>query len=364
MRFKHPRSACAISKIRAWSLHSLFLENGMSFAGYSPQWQTGAYYGEVVFTTGMTGYPESLTDPSYTNQILTFTYPLVGNYGSPHPSQWESDKIHVQGIVISAACTNWSHYQGIHSLTDWLHAQNIPLITGVDTRALTKTLRASGTMKGAITTDTGKTHSFPDDHSRHLVSEVSISKKKIYGNGPKVVIAVDCGMKENIIRSLCQLPITIIRVPHNYDYSEEEYDGVFLSNGPGDPKKCIESISVLKKAMAKGKPIFGICLGAQLLALAAEASTYKLPYGHRGQNQPCIDVSSKNCYITSQNHGYAVDEKSLPANWHATFKNLNDGSVEGIAHSKKPFSAVQFHPEATPGPTDTLWLFKEFYHTL
>lgn len=342
----------------------LVLENGAVFTGHSPAWQKGTYYAEVVFTTGMTGYPESLTDPSYAGQILTFTYPLIGNYGVPSPEAWESAKIHARGVIVSEACQQWSHHAGIHSLEEWLHAQKVPMIYGIDTRALTKMLRNSGTMLGAITTETKKRLSFVDPGKEHLVSSVSSKERTIYKKGKKVVIAVDCGMKENIIRSLLDLPVSIHRVPHDYDYTNEHYDGVFISNGPGDPQQCVKTIDILKKAMKKEKPIFGICLGTQLMALAAGAKTYKLPFGHRGQNQPCIDTKTKKCYITSQNHGYAVDEKTLPNDWKVTFRNLNDNSVEGIEQSSKPFFAVQFHPEANPGPTDTLWLFEKFQKNL
>lgn len=342
----------------------LILENGNIFEGIAPHWYQGKTFGEVVFTTGMTGYPESLSDPSYAGQILVFTYPLIGNYGVPPPEKWESTKIHLQGVIVSETCLNWSHHEGINSLLEWFEAQKIPVIAGLDTRALTKMLRSSGTLRGVITTEKSKIDQFPNDDHEHLVAKVSPRVHTSYPNGQKLVIAVDCGMKENIIRSLCRFPVHIKRVPHSYDYTQEEYDGVFLSNGPGDPQRCSETIAILKKALQKDKPIFGICLGTQLLALAAGATTYKLPFGHRGQNQPCIELESKRCYITSQNHGYAVEEKSLPKEWKTLFRNLNDGSVEGIAHKTKPYFAVQFHPEATPGPTDTQWLFEKFYKML
>lgn len=342
----------------------LVLENGITFPGFSPAWQQGDFDGEVVFNTGMTGYPESLTDPSYAGQILNFTYPLIGNYGVPHAEQWESKKIHAHGVVTSQVCREWSHHSGLHSFLEWLKLQNIPLITGVDTRSLTKLLRESGTMLGAILEKPHQTFKFNDPNQRHLVSDVSISKKITYKNGKKTVIAVDCGMKENILRSLAKFPLTIHRVPHDYDYTNDEFDGIFLSNGPGDPVRCQEALTVLKKALKIGKPIMGICLGTQLLALASGAKTYRLPYGHRGHNQPCIDVESKRCYITSQNHGYAVDEKTLSKDWKVSFRNLNDQSVEGICHQSLPYFSVQFHPEATPGPTDTLWLFEKFYASL
>lgn len=339
----------------------LILENGSAFQGTAPSWQQGAFFGEVVFTTGMTGYPESLTDPSYAGQILTFTYPLIGNWGIPDKSTWESSKIHAKGVVISQECRNWSHHSGLSSLAEWLKNQNVPLITEIDTREVTKTLRQKGTMAGAIVNAATHPKQFPQMDNIHWVSQVSNGKNQIYNSGKKTIIAVDCGMKENIIRSLQSFDLTIKRVAHDYDFTNEPYDGVFLSNGPGDPTACVKTIDILKKALTKNKPIFGICLGAQLLALAAGGSTYKLPFGHRGQNQPCIDLKTKKCYITSQNHGYAVAEESLPSDWSVTFKNINDGSVEGIGHKTKPYFAVQFHPEASPGPTDTMWLFNKFY---
>lgn len=342
----------------------LILENGDIYTGWAPSWQKEIYHGEVVFTTGMSGYPESLTDPSFTGQILAFTYPLIGNYGVPPQEDWESAKIHASGVIVSEACHIWSHYKGVQSLFQWLKKQNIPVITGVDTRALTKLLRHHGTMKGIITNKKIRPRQFKDPNEEHLVAKSGIQEERCYGKGKKIVIAIDCGMKENIIRCLEKLPITIRRVPYNYDFTNDHYDGLFISNGPGDPMQCSETIPHLKKALNGNKPIFGICLGTQLLALASGAKTYKLPFGHRGQNQPCIETETEKCYITSQNHGYAVDEKSLPKNWKITFKNLNDGSVEGIAHKTKPFFAVQFHPEATPGPTDTEWLFEKFYKTL
>lgn len=345
----------------------LLLQNGEYFEGFSPSWVDGNFNGEVVFTTGMTGYIESLTDPSYAGQILCFTYPLVGNYGVPQQHLWESKKIHAHGVVLSEPCQRWSHYQGCHSFTQWLHKQNVPLIWGVDTRALTKILRSSGTMLGAISTNLQTQPTFSDPSHLNLVASVSTKEVITYNpNAPsgKVIYAIDCGMKENISRMLAQLPITIHRVPYNYDFTDQSFDGVFISNGPGDPTMCSETVSIVKKAMEKQKPIFGICLGIQMLSLAAGAKTYKLPFGHRGHNQPCIDTFSKRCYITSQNHGYAVDESSLPEGWTVTFRNLNDNSVAGIAHESNPFFAVQFHPEACPGPTDTQWLFNQFYEML
>lgn len=346
----------------------LILHNNTVFTGLSPDWQKDTFAGEVVFTTGMTGYVETLTDPSYAGQIITFTYPLIGNYGVPNKKFWEAKKIHANGVVVDWACQNYSHPVGLMSLLAWLKEQKVPIITGIDTRALTKILRQSGTMPGLINYATDSTNSKIKfllksviQENKNLVAKVSIKQKRIYGHGKRKIIVVDCGIKENIIRSLLSFDLTIHRVPHDYDYTNENFAGVLLSNGPGDPVECRATIKILKKAMGLKKPIFGICLGTQIMALAAGAKTYKLPYGHRGQNQPCIDTQTRHCYITSQNHGYAVKEKTLPKDWYVSFKNLNDSSVEGITHKKLPFSAVQFHPEASPGPTDTAWLFNKFY---
>ena len=219
-------------------------------------------------------------------------------------------------------------------------------------------------MLGGISTEAATPSRFPDPNVDHLVSQVSIKAPREYGSGDKRIIVVDCGAKENIIRSLLKFPYTLCRVPHDYDYSGEEFDGVFLSNGPGDPTRCFETIQILKKAMDRSKPIYGICLGAQIMALAAGARTYKLPFGHRGHNQPCLDRITKRCIITSQNHGYAIDANTLPDGWTAHLYNLNDGSVEGICHRSQPFCAVQFHPEAAPGPTDPFSFFEDFYNSV
>jgi carbamoyl-phosphate synthase small subunit len=337
----------------------LTLSDGKTFAGQAPAWQTDNYLGEVVFNTGMTGYVESLTDPSYAGQILVFTYPLIGNYGVDTRTA-ESDTIHVSGVIVSEAARHWSHANADRSLLEWLHAQNVPILTGVDTRELTKHLRTRGTMAGVI----GGAPKQPKD-SDLKAHFVSIDKPRTYGNKThKKVILVDCGAKENIVRSLLELPVQVKRVPHDYDYTNEDYDGVMFSNGPGDPEDYQATIAVARKALTGNKPVFGICLGTQIMALAAGAKTYKLKFGHRGHNQPCFEASSQRAYITSQNHGYAIDEQSLPKGWQVSFRNLNDDSVEGIAHRAKPFFSVQFHPEACPGPTDTAWLFERFYKSL
>lgn len=316
--------------------------------------------GEVVFNTGMVGYVETLSDPSYAGQILVLSYPLVGNYGVPERKFFESAKIQAAGLVVAEYSQDYSHADARESLSEWLKRSKVPAITGVDTRALTKKLREHGVMLGCLTNAKSGTPAFTDPNEENLVAKVSVKKPETHGNGPVTVVLVDCGMKENILRSLVRPETTILRVPWDYDFTNEEYDGVVISNGPGDPERCDATIATIKRAMLAHKPILGVCLGNQLLALAGGGSTYKLKYGHRSQNQPCIQTESKRCYITSQNHGYAVDAKSLPGDWKVWFTNANDGSVEGIKHKTQPWRAVQFHPEASPGPTDTAWIFDDF----
>ncbi|PIS02258.1 MAG: carbamoyl-phosphate synthase (glutamine-hydrolyzing) small subunit [Chlamydiae bacterium CG10_big_fil_rev_8_21_14_0_10_42_34] len=341
----------------------LVLESGECIEGLSPKWQSDTYFGEVVFSTGMTGYVESLTDPSYAGQILTFTYPLIGNYGVPSSSTWESEKVQAAGVVVGWANPIPSHWDSECPFLQWLEEQKVPLITHVDTRSLTKLLRKKGVVLGAICKEK-RPRKFFDPNETHLIKKVSIPGKQAYGAGKKKIIAVDCGMKENILRCLMKFPVQIIRVPFDYDYSNDDYDALFISNGPGNPTMAKETIAILKKNLKKGKPIMGICLGAQLLALAIGAKTYKLKYGHRGQNHPCMDLEKKTCILTSQNHGYAIDEKSLPRDWKVLLRSVNDDSVEGIIHKKLPYFAVQFHPESHPGPTDAFYLFEKFYEMI
>ena len=338
----------------------LYLKDGTVIEGQSFGAKRSAT-GEVVFNTGMVGYPEALTDPSYAGQILVLTYPLVGNYGVPDKTKFESERIQIAGLVVSEYSENYSHSTAKKSLAAWLKESGVPAMTGVDTRALTKKLREHGIMLGYMGL---RKPYFSDTNEENLVAKVSVKKKKRYGNGPVKIIAVDCGMKENIVRSLVLRGVTVIRVPWDYDFTKDTYDGLLLSNGPGDPTMCEETIAHIRKAMEKNKPILGVCLGNQLLALAAGASTYKLKYGHRSQNQPCSDTGTERCYITSQNHGFAVDGKTLPGGWEEWFVNANDGSNEGIRHKSKPWRSVQFHPEASPGPTDTAWIFDEFIASL
>ncbi|MFA7309547.1 MAG: glutamine-hydrolyzing carbamoyl-phosphate synthase small subunit [Candidatus Paceibacterota bacterium] len=339
----------------------LFLEDGTVCEGTS----FGAdrpVAGEVVFSTGMTGYVESLTDPSFAGQIIVCTYPLVGNYGVPRAADFESERIQAAGLIVSEYSTEYSHHDARHSLQMWLKTSRIPALTGVDTRALTKRLRERGVMLGHISKN--EPTEFPDPNRENLVAKVSIKERREYGNGRIRIVLVDCGAKENIVRSLSRDNVTLIRVPWNYDFSTEQYDALVLSNGPGDPEMCMPTVVNIRNAMRSGVPILGVCLGNQLLALAAGGATYKLKYGHRGQNQPCVDTETERCYITSQNHGFAVDANSLPSSWSTWFVNANDGSVEGIKHNSKPWRSVQFHPEASPGPTDTAWIFDDFLKEL
>lgn len=342
----------------------LVLKSGEVFDGELNAHQDTISFGEVVFNTGMAGYVEALTDPSYSGQILVFTYPLIGNYGVTAPSTWESQKIHVRGIVVSELSPHYSNHAAQQSLSEWLASQHIPCLTGVDTRALTKCLRTKGVVPGAIVPSAATIQTFEDFEHIDWVKQVSVDAPREYGSGEKLIIAIDCGMKENILRSLLSYPVRVKRVPYNYDFTNEAFDGVFISNGPGDPALCHETIELIRKVLAMRKPVFGICLGTQLMALAAGARTYKLPFGHRSQNQPCLHLSSNRCYLTSQNHGYAVDEQSLPNDWRVSFRNLNDQSVAGIEHRSLPYFSVQFHPESAPGPEDTQWLFKSFYDQL
>jgi carbamoyl-phosphate synthase small subunit len=343
----------------------LVLEDGSEFSGFSFGFEKSVS-GEVVFNTAMTGYPESLTDPSYKGQILVLTYPLIGNYGVPANSlehnlmkHFESDCLHIKGLIVSDYSVEYSHWNAKRSLGDWLISNQIPGIYGIDTRQLTKILREKGTMLGKIIYDNMDIGLY-DPSQENLVAQVSISHKEIYGNGKYRIILLDCGVKYNIIRDLLQRDTTVIRVPWDYDFLNDDYDGLFITNGPGDPKQCKTTIENLKKALKKDIPIMGICLGNQLIGLASGADTYKLKYGHRSHNQPVLHVQTNRAYITSQNHGYAIDNATLQDGWKPYFINLNDHTNEGMKHVNKPFFSTQFHPEASGGPTDTEFLFDEF----
>ena len=359
----------------------LILEDGTFFVGkgFGTSKKTS---GEVVFSTSMVGYPEALTDPSYKGQILTLTYPLVGNYGVPPfdlnfglPLYFESDRIQVQGLVIHELCHNPHHWASTRTLDKWLSDEGIPGIYGVDTRHITKKLRAHGVMLGILhVCEAGEepnleqllaqANSIPDPNLTDLVRQVSVKEPVHYKvDGKHAVVLIDCGVKYSIIRNLLKRGISVVRVP--YDFSAKEVmeykpSGVFLSNGPGDPKTCVKTIDCIRELVDE-VPLMGICLGAQILTLAMGGDTYKLKYGHRSQNQPALDLKTNRCYITTQNHGYAIANESIKKTpLDAWFLNPNDKTVEGVKHKTKPVFAVQWHPEASPGPYDTEFLFDTF----
>lgn len=350
---------------------SLVLENGNIFDGYAFGAEKSTA-GEVVFNTAMTGYPESLTDPSYKGQILVLTYPLVGNYGVPHQTKeddmlafFESHKIHIKGLVLSDYSFEYSHWNAIESLSEWLKENDIPGVYGIDTRAITKIIRENGVMLGCMHHEVdSEAPAFEDPNKSNLVAEVSCREVETYGDGGTTVVLVDCGCKYNIIRCLLQRGMKVVRVPWDYDFNRIPCDGIMLSNGPGDPSQCQTTIANICKAIEGDKPIFGICLGNQLLSIAAGASTFKLKYGHRSHNQPVLEVGTNKALISSQNHGYAVDTTTLGAEWEPYFINLNDGTSEGIRHKSKPFFSVQFHPEASSGPVDSEFLFDNFIENI
>ena len=347
----------------------LILEDGTEFVGKSFGSEK-SIAGEVVFYTAMVGYPESLTDPSYTGQILVSTFPMIGNYGVPKNSQtegihdfYESNKIHVSGFIISDYSFEYSHWNAIESLSDWLKENDVPGLYDIDTRTLTKILREKGSMLGKIEFEDQPIELY-DPNLDNLVSIASIKEPVEYGSGEYKVVLVDCGTKNNIIRCLLNRGATVKRVPWDYDYTNEDYDGLFISNGPGDPAMCDITVNYLSKALQKEKPIMGICLGNQLLARAAGANTYKLKYGHRSHNQPVLLNGSNRCFITSQNHGYAIANETIPSDWEELFINVNDNTNEGIRHKTKPFFSTQFHPEASSGPVDTEFLFDDFINNI
>jgi carbamoyl-phosphate synthase small subunit len=329
----------------------------------------GKVSGEVVFNTGMVGYTETITDPSYWGQILVQTYPLIGNYGIC-TGDFESDGPKISGYVVSNLCRTPSHYSSENTLGNWLEEKGIPGIEGIDTRALTKKLRKRGSMLGILEVSDDpnigdlrkEAMSLDDPNERDLTAEVTCKSAKTYGKGKTRIALIDCGAKMSIIKSLVLLGKSVITFPVDTPFDkimEHGPHGIMLSNGPGDPEKC-RAIGTVKASMEYGLPTMGICMGNQLLGLAAGADTYKLKFGHRGQNQPCMEKGTKRCYITSQNHGYAIDAKTLPRGWEEWFVNLNDGTNEGIRHRNRPFMSVQFHPEASPGPVDTGYLFERF----
>jgi carbamoyl-phosphate synthase small subunit len=351
-------------------ISKLVLKDGSEYLGES----FGTYKstsGEVVFATGMVGYVEAITDPSFRGQILVFTYPLIGNYGVPEKKYWESGKIQVSGLVVCNYNSTPSHWQSKQSLGSWLKKEGVPALEIKDTRGLTLKLRTNGVMLGKIMVDRGTTRNltrnyaesiigFEDPNLRNLVAEVSIKKPQILGRGTKSVALIDCGAKANIARSLVKRGLKVIVVPWDFNplKLKQKISGVVISNGPGDPQMADQTIANTKVIMAKKLPILGICLGNQILALAAGGTTYKLKFGHRGQNQPCVLSGTQKAILTTQNHGFAVGK--IPKAFKEWFYNANDNTNEGIIHRSLPFMSVQFHPEATPGPTDADWIFDEF----
>lgn len=354
---------------------TLRLEDGTEFHGTSFGYEKPVA-GEVVFNTAMMGYPESLTDPSYAGQLMTLTFPLVGNYGVPPftfeenglPTFMESEKIHVRAIIVSDYSREFSHWNGVETLADWLKREQVPGITGIDTRQLTKVLREHGVMMGKILFDDMPDEVPEADYAGvNFVDQVSCREVIKYNEGAdKKVVLVDCGVKANILRCLIRRGVEVIRVPWNYDFNELEFDGLFLANGPGDPETCEETVQNIRRFLANPvvRPCMGICMGNQLLSKAAGAKIYKLKYGHRSHNQPVRKVGTETCFITSQNHGFAVDSSSLPADWEPMFVNMNDGSNEGVRHKKNPWFSAQFHPEACSGPVDTEYMFDDFVKLL
>jgi len=363
----------------------LVLEDGSVFNGYGFG-ALGRVVGEVVFNTGMVGYTEALTDPSYRGQILCFTYPLIGNYGVPHPPTldefglpvgFESHSVQVSGVVVQEICITPSHWASKISVDEWLKLSGVPGIYGIDTRELTKKLRVQGVMMGVL--EVAEEPSSIDSLIKALkmsrsygeidfVREVSVEEPVVYDGGGRVVVLIDCGVKLNIVRELVRRGLKVIRVPFNTpsdDLLRYSPEGVVVSNGPGDPKLCTEAMRTVKELFDRGKPMLGICLGTQIIALALGGDTYKLKYGHRGQNKPCIDLETGRSYVTSQNHGYAVDSDTLNGTglkvW---FVNADDKTVEGLRHEDGLCLSVQFHPEASPGPYDTEFVFDEFLEIL
>lgn len=343
----------------------LILENGLETEGKSFGADLSSA-GEVVFSTGMMGYPESLTDPSYKGQILILTYPLIGNYGIPDKNLWESGKIQVSGLIVSDYIDTPFHFQSKQTLSQWLKSEKIPALEIKDTRLLTQIIRGKGAMLGKI--EIGKKIDFYDPNTENLVASVSTKNVEIqvFDIKAKTVVLIDCGAKRNIQRALFQRGVNVITVPWDFDVASAKFDykidGIVISNGPGNPKLVSQTVDNIKRLIAADLPILGVCLGNQLLALAAGGDTSKLKYGHRSQNQPAMMEGSPRCFITTQNHGFEVS--IIPPGFKVWFTNANDGSNEGIIHKTKPIMSVQFHPEATPGPQDTEWIFDYFLEKL
>lgn len=356
---------------------TLILDDGTRFEGESFGYE-GNTAGEVVFNTAMTGYTESLTDPSYAGQLMVLTYPLVGNYGVPSDEKgadgietfMESDRIHASAIIVGDYSGEYSHWNARESLSDWLKREMVPGITGIDTRHLTQILREHGVMMGRVIVEGAEgVPEEKDYNSINYVDLVSTPEVRTFGKGEgrKKVVLVDCGAKNNIVRCLVNRGVEVIAVPWDYDFNTLEFDGLFISNGPGNPDECTAAVDNIHKFISnpgERRPLMGICMGNQLLAKAAGATIYKLKYGHRSHNQPVRMEGTDRCFITSQNHGFAVDASTLGEGWHPYFTNMNDGSNEGIRHESKPWFSSQFHPEASGGPVDTEFLFDDFIRLL
>jgi carbamoyl-phosphate synthase small subunit len=345
----------------------LVLQSGAEFEGYLFGAQT-ASSGEVVFNTGMVGYPESITDPSYYGQILVLTYPLIGNYGVPSderdahgiPRHFESDRVQIRGLVTATYHGEYHHWNASRSLGDWLAAEGVPGIYGIDTRALTRHLRVRGTELGRIVVEGVPETDWYDPSKENVVARVSRPRPQTYGIGDVRVGVVDCGVKNNIVRCLLKRNATVTVVPWDADLANLEYDGLVLSNGPGDPEQTVDLAHRIAPLLDDPRPIFGICLGCQVMGMATGARTFKLPFGHRGQNQPVAEKPTGRWAITSQNHGYAVDASTVSNAWEVWYTNGNDDTVEGLRLRGGPHRSVQFHPEAVCGPVDTGYLFDLF----
>ena len=349
--------------------------NGEGF-GYSTR-----VFGELVFNTGMVGYNETLTDPSYSGQILTLTYPLIGNYGVPDPSikdsdgiskYFESDRIQIRGLVVHELSMVASHWNMAMTLDEWMNKENIPGISGIDTRELTKKLRINGVMMASLVVSSKEIDeeeikkqlsTSQDYNSEKFMDTVSTKEEQVFGNEKQTVVVIDTGVKNAIIRNIRNIGYKVVKVPWNTTLEKilsHKPQGVVISNGPGDPEKWPETINTAKSLIEKNIPTLGICLGAQIIALAGNADTYKLKYGHRGQNKPCINLDDDHVYVTSQNHGYCINPDSLKdSDFNLWFTNADDKTVEGIKHKKQKCIAVQFHPEASPGPYDCKFIFEK-----
>ncbi|RNJ79114.1 MAG: carbamoyl-phosphate synthase (glutamine-hydrolyzing) small subunit [Nitrosopumilus sp. H8] len=342
---------------------------------------SGTIFGEIVFNTGMVGYVEALTDPSYSGQILTLTYPLVGNYGVPDPEAtdadgiskyFESDKIHARGLVVHELSLTASHWNLAMTLDEWMHKEGIPGISGIDTRTLTKKLRTGGVMMAALAVsdteiDTGSVKkelgSATGYSAEQFMDEISTKEARAFGDGRECIAVIDTGAKNAILRNIRDLGYRAVLLPWNSTYEEvisHNPSGVVISSGPGDPQKCPDTIETAKMLIANNVPTLGICLGAQIIGIAGNTKTYKLKYGHRGQNKPCINLENNQVYVTSQNHGYGITPESLEeSDFDLWFTNADDKTVEGIRHKTQRCVAVQFHPEASPGPYDCRFVFEE-----